>query len=329
MKKWLVMITTVFLCVVLAACQQAPVQTDPGDGSQDLEQEEVRLPVFALEFRGIEGGAHLGMEALQALEPLASLLRSELEEAGYLFDSVRITMGGSGRTTGEALAEGTVHAAVVNIENYALYCLGLPVIMSAPPDAYTLNSDTWTLSPAVPDQPAVPVTVCATDPSLAGASFEELAQARWALPQGSRILDYVDLWLWDTFDGKTLDDLPHVRYYEDDKAALDAVSAGDGEIIAGLYTEISGAGLTVLGETSLFYDTVLVLGEQEEALNTAAFQDALIEAVSDITRTQEGETLFRQLGASSHPFPVEAFDGAFLQRILECNGGVFTCATWE
>ena len=327
MKRWLAAVLAALLCLTLAACQRTAPQGGSDPDLPDPGQEEMRLPVFALEFRGVQNGA--GMEALQALDPMAALLRSELEEAGYVFDSVRVTVGGSGRTTGEALTEGTIHAAVVNIETYALYCQGLPVLMSAPPEAYLLDSDRWTLTEAVPDQPSLPISICTSDPSLSGASFEELARAVWALPRGSRILDYVDLWLWDTFDGKTLDDLPHIRYYESDQEALDGVAGGSCGVVALCCREVTGSGLTVLAETERFYDTVLVLGDQDQDLQTAAFQAALQEAVSDIARTQEGEALFRQLGVPSHPFPVEEFDGAFLQRMLECNGGVFTCATWE
>ena len=340
MKKLWALVLGLTLLLGLAGCartyEEAPDQpvTPPGPAEEDRDEEPVELEQFLLELRGTRDGTY--PESLTALEPLGQKLQALLAEEGYVFDTVRITLGASPRSTGDALTGGTVDAALVNIETYIKYAAGLPVLMTSAPEGVDLevSGGSWTAQPSEdhPGWRTVGIFAASSDYGKtlkAGASFEELAQAVWAVPEAGRELDYLNLWLSETYEGRTLRDLPHVEALPSADAIAFAAATGAADVVVLTTGSAGGSGLVRLGETTRFYDMVLTVSDAQEPLAGDGFHAALCRCVAALCREEETMGLLETLGCE-HPMEVleETFDPADLEAMLEVMGGTLTWESW-
>ena len=344
MRRWMTaLLAGVLILALLAGCdggKEPADQPDEGQSDQQTGQQDppdqgegpVELDTFALELRGIAGGAQ--MEALQALEPLGQKLKALLAEEGYSFSSVQVTLGASPRTTGEALSDGTVDAAIVNIETYIRYAAGLPVLMTSAPESVNLEirGGAWNVSGLEEQYPWQTVKICAGSSNaglelaeMGKRSFESLAAVKWAVPREGRELDYLNLWLWDNY-GKTVADLPNVEEMDSVDELVFAGATGAADVVV-LTAEADG-GMMLLGTTARFYDMALVAGDGELP-GDQAFRDALVRAVTRLCADGEGMELLGQLGCATPLMAIDDFDDDDLLRMMEVMGGSFTCDSWE
>ena len=337
MKKLWALVLGLTLLLGLAGCartyEEGPDQpvTPPGP-ADTVPAGPVELEQFLLELRGTREG--IFPESLAALEPLGQRLQALLAEEGYVFDTVQITLGASSRSTGDALNAGTVDAALVNTETYIQYAAGLPVLMTSAPDGVDLEVDggSWTALPAEdhPGWRTVGIFAASSDRGrqlTEESSFEELAQAVWAVPEGGRELDYLSLWLSSRFEGRTLKDLPHVVEMEGTDAMVLAAAAGEVDVLVLTIGDTGGSGLRQLGETTRFYDMLLTVSDAQEPLAEDAFHAALCRCVAALCEEEETMEQLAALGCG-HPMVAleETFDPADLEAMLEVMGGTLT---WE
>lgn len=340
MKKWIaVLLAGVLLLSLLAGCSGREQTVDQPDGEQTEQkdpvdrEEPVELDTFALELRGISNGAVA--QTLQALEPLGQKLKALLAEEGYSFSSVQVTLGASPRTTGEALTDGSVDAAIVNIETYIRYASDLPVLMTSAPESIALEvrGGAWNVSGIEEPLPWQTVKICAGSSNaglelaeMGKRSFESLAAVKWAVPRQGRELDYLNLWLWDNYE-KTVADLPYVEEMDTVDELVFAGATGAADVVV-LTAETDG-GMMLLDSTARFYDMVLTTGTAREELNSQEFHSALVRAMERLCADEEGMSLLKQLGCAAPLIPIDDFDTEDLLRMSEVMGGVFTCDSWE
>lgn len=344
MKRLWAMLLALGMCLALAGLagcartdEKAPEgpETPPGP-EVERPEEPVELERFLLELRSARG--NVSPDGLAALEPLGQKLQELLAEEGYVFDTVQITLGASPRNTGEALTGGTVDAALVNIETYIKYADGLPVLMTSAPDGVdlTVEGGSWS-APASEDQPGwrtVGIFASASDYGQAlgkekTPTFEELAQAVWAVPQEGRELDYLNLWLSRQYEGRTVADLPHVKAVAGMDEILLAAASGEVDVVVLTTGTVSGSDLVRLGESTRYYDMVLTVSDAQEALADEMFHSALCRAVTALCADEESMALLQTLGCAHPMTAAEEFDTADLQEMLEVMGGTLTCESWE
>ena len=332
MRKWTACLTALALAVLLAACGAGGEESEPAGEEQPpapppAEQGE-ELGRFSLE---IQSAAEGNLEALQALEPLGSLLRERLAAEGYEFESVQVTMGASGRSTGEALAAGGVDAAVLQAEDYAKYAWGLPVVLSSAPEAVDLAAGEGQISVSGPAEAAPWRTgyICATGSdygrTLAAAggelTFDQVAGAAWAAQSGWDAQGWIQLWLEETFGGVAVADLAGLTLLEGRDELLLSAALGEADIVVLAGGEITGEGLTVLGQVGPVYEQLLALGPGQEALQDAAFQAALGRAVSGLFDGGEGQQLLRRLGVEQPLLAADEWDLEALGRMARRQEG--------
>lgn len=341
MKRLWAVLLALALCLALCACGKGADNTDTEEpdtppGPTTSPEEPVELEQFFLELRSARG--NVSPDGLAALEPLGQKLQTLLAEEGYVFDTVQITLGAAPRTTGEALTNGTVDAALVNIETYIKYADGLPVLMTSAPDGVDLsvNGGSWS-APVSEDHPGwrtVGIFAASSDVGKQLAkektpTFEALAEAVWAVPEEGRELDYLNLWLSRQYDGRTLADLPHVKTMAGTDEIVFAAAAGEVDVVVLTTGTVSGSDVVRLGESTRYYDMVLTVSDAQEALADEVFHSALCRSVAALCEDEEGMELLTALGCTHPMTAAEEFDTADLQEMLEVMGGTLTCESWK
>ncbi len=319
MRRWSFTLLALVLSVCLTACGSTAGEDGGNQGGEEIPVppaggETVQLGQLALEIQGTESG---GMEALQALEPLGSLLRKQLEQEGYAFESVQVTVGLSERATGEALAGGGVDAAILPAEGYVQYAWGLPVLLSSSPAAVDLSTGEGqiTVAGASEAAPWRMGKICATGSDYGrtlseegNLTFDQVARASWAMEGGAEVRQWADLWLQQTFGSVSTADLASVETLEGRDALLMAAAMGEADLVFLIPGEIDGDGLTVIGEVGPICEQVLALGPGQEALQDPAFQAALGRAVADLFADEDGRQLLQRLGVEQPLMAADALD---------------------
>lgn len=298
-----------------------------GCGPQKEPEPPLQFEVLTVEFAPAAQG---GPALLGALQRFPETLRAALAEAGVAVGAVQVTLGTSQDATARAVGQGGVDVALLS------------------PEEYLRAESGGTAQLADPGRTAL---ICAGSSdygrALAGRrapTWAELDHARWGvLPTDADLGHrYVNLWLADGYEGRTLSDLTQVREYESYEALLRAAAAGEIDVFPAtepFLQEISDAWtldptredaagyrgfgreialadeVTALGETALCY-THLVVVREDETLAGTAFQAALAQALNALLTDADRIALAGP--AQFSPIPDQALDP--LRRLFTLEG---------
>lgn len=310
------------LCLLLAGCGPKEIPEPP-----PAPEPPLHLETLAVEFAPAQGG---GPTLLEVLRRLPEKLEAALAEAGVAVEEVRVTLGSSQDATARAVSQGSVDVAILSADGYVgsegggvplLADPGRMGLLCAGPSAYGR--------------------------ALAGRSsptWDELDHARWGVlgPDADLGRRYLDLWLADRYDGRTLSDLAQVQVYDGYEALLRAAAAGSIDVFPStkaLFTEVSDAWtleagradpagyqgfgreqpldaeVTVLGETAPCYARLAVV-RADETLAGEAFAAALAQALNALAEDEDRIALAGE--ARFAPVTSEALDP--LRRLLTLEG---------
>lgn len=273
MKKRLALLLLLLLTLSFAGCgKQTPTLEQPDGPDVPPVDEGIVLAELNVEFVAGERDAD---ELMQLKRELPPLLIGALAEHDVRVEKVNVTFGASSEATAEALARGTVQVGFV------------------PTEAYLAHKDAL-LAAGVSLSPEI-ISFGATDSEYGLAlrekngewSWDELAQATWALPrdEGSFALRWLNAYLDLTYEGKTASDLPNVlRYAEDgalDAESFDLYAAKNTEPLAAEYISQSFA-------LPYFFSGVAVVSAADDILSGDAFRAALSEAVASVSADEDG-----------------------------------------
>lgn len=307
------------LCLLLVGCG---VQKQPEPPIAPLH-----LETLTVEFAAVNGE---GTALLGALHRFPEKLRSALSENGVEVDQVQITLGTSQDATARAVGQGGVDVAFLT------------------PEGYLVSRSGGTVQLTDPGQTAL---LC-VGPSeygraLAGRktpTWDELNHARWGVLSAESDLGhrYLNLWLADGYEGRTLTDLTQVREYESYEALLRGAAAEEIDLFPtteGFLDEVSdawvmdatrtdeagyrgfhreaalSAEVTAIGKTAPRHTLVAVVRE-DEILAGEGFQTALEQALNILSQDEDRSAL-----AGTEDFvPVTAETLDPLRRLLTLEG---------
>ncbi len=169
-------------------------------------------------------------EILEATEPLAELLKAELNELGYNFETVNITVSADYAAAAEAASAGTADVVFLPGGTYVTYADGLVPILAAARDSLNKNSENaadWndglpTLSIAGSKNATTYRSIIIAGPSAKGRelaaiingggelTWDDIKDAAFCTGGATSSASYVypNLWLSENF-GKSIDDMPN------------------------------------------------------------------------------------------------------------------------
>lgn len=158
-------------------------------------------------------------EINKATEPLSNMLKDKLNEKGYNFDKVSVSVGTSFEMVGEGLSSGSTHVGFIPGSTYVLFEDGADPILTATRDALNHDSDNpkdWNSEPTKgTDKKAVSYrSLIVAGPSEKGQAIakkinngekltaEDLKDVKWGVPASSTSpagYVYPSLWLKDNY----------------------------------------------------------------------------------------------------------------------------------
>ena len=257
-----------------------------------------------------------------ATKPLEGLLKDQLAKEGWTVDNVKILVGTSYETAGEALDAGTTDLAFIPAGTYVQYEDGADVILTALRYGKSINSDDpkeWNSNEPITNSDELVVGyrsliysgITEKGKALAAKvnngeelTWDELNACSWGVASTTSSAGYIypSIWLYERY-GKTVADLDH------------AVQAGYAAAFAGLasgmydgivcYAEgrqdyeskwMSEWGrpntiwedMDVIGVTDFIMNDTISASEASEKM-TPEFISALQEAFIEIAKTEEGK----------------------------------------
>jgi phosphonate transport system substrate-binding protein len=190
-------------------------------------------------------------EILEMTEPLKELLKEELNNQGYSFETVTIEVGSTYEAVGEALGAGTADVGLIPGGTYVLYAEdGIDVALTA--TRYAISHDeedpaAWSTGEATVDVKDRMATyyrsLIVTGPSAKGQelqakidageeiTWEDIKDAKWAVRSSSSSAGYIypTIWLQENF-GKTITDLSNVTTTDGYGATFNALAAETADI---------------------------------------------------------------------------------------------------
>ncbi len=262
-------------------------------------------------------------DILDTVEPLQDLLSAKLEELGYNFEVI-VEVSSSYEAAGEALDAGTTDIAFLPGGTYALYSEDGNIDVALAATRAGLSKDSadaaeWNdgnPTEAVSEEVTYYRGLVVAGPSEYGRSlaakvnsgealtWDDLNGAKWGhqSPTSSSGTIYPSVYLYNNYDGKTINDL-----------ANHSQADGYGGAVAGLLSEtydvvtmyadarrdyadtFTDAGLNIWSDTAviivtdgIFNDTISISKETVDADLKAAIQTAFI----DLAKTEEGAAVF-------------------------------------
>lgn len=280
------------LCLLAVGCgpQKEPESPQP-----------LHLETLAVEFAPGDGD---GSALLGATRRFPEVFRAALEEVGVAVDEVRVSIG-TPDATARAVGQGGVDVAVLTAEGYVSANSGGAVCLADPGRTALLCAGTSDYGRALSGRKS--------------PTWDELNHARWGVLAAESDLGhrYLNLWLADGYEGRTLADLTHVTVYDGYEALLRAAVAEEIDAFpatAEFLQEISDAWtleptrngnagyrgfgreaalaeeVTVFGETAPRYSRLAVVRE-DETMQGEVFQAALRQALNALAGTDDRDTL--------------------------------------
>lgn len=273
MKRILTLFFVLTMTLMLFGCgRQKQPPTTPDEPDTPPVETGITLAELNVEFVADSRDADALMQLKRELPPL---LIGALAEHEVRVEKVNVTFGASSEATAEALARGTVQVAFVPTETYLAHADTLLVAdVSLSPEIVAFGTTQSEYGLALREKSG-------------DWSWDELAQAVWALPQddSSFAMRWLNAYLDKVYDGRTAADLPNVLRYSADGAMDDAVFdlyvAKNAEPFVAGY--ISGAELY-----PYFFSGVAVVSAADDILSGEAFRSALSEAVDALSADEDG-----------------------------------------
>ena len=257
-----------------------------------------------------------------ATKPLEGLLKDQLLKEGWTVDNVKILVGTSYETAGEALDAGTSDLAFIPAGTYVQYEDGAEVILTALRKGKSVNSDDpkeWNSNEPITNSDEMVVGyrsliysgITEKGKALAAKvnngeelTWDELNACSWGVASTTSSAGYIypSIWLYERF-GKTVADLDHAV-----QAGYAAAFAG---LASGMYDVIvcyadgrqdyEGKWMSEWGRPNTIWEDMDVIGVTDFIMNdtisaskasekmTPEFISALQEAFIEIAKTEEGK----------------------------------------
>ncbi len=327
MKKVLAIFVAVFAVVSLSACGKETL-TVTFVPSRDSDQ------------------------ILSSVEPLEALLAEKLAEKGYDYE-IEVNVSSSYEAAGEALDAGTTDIAFLPGGTYALYSEegNIDVALAATRDGLSKDSPNaidWNDGLATTADENSVVTyyrgLVVAGPSEAGQAlaakvnngealtWEDLDGVKWGhqSPTSSSGTIYPSVYLYDNYDGKTINDLSNASQADGYGAAIAGLASETYDVVTMYadarrdyedeFNEATGGNIwtdtnVIIVTDGIFNDTISINKDNVDSDLKAAIQDAFIE----LAATDEGAEIFAIYSHSGYQVVTDAdYNGArTAQAILE------------
>ena len=301
MKRMFSLFLALALLAVLSGCGKREPMPDKPDEPTPPPSEGITLAELNVEFTAGERDADALMELKKEFPPL---LIDALADEGVTVGRVNVTFGASDEATADAMARGTVQVGFVPVETYLEHGDALraadvslsPVIIMLGASASAYGQE---------------LTEKARGGFRSGVSWNDLERAVWALPQNesSFALHWLNAYLSRYYDGKSIDDLPHVIRYAageaPDAQSYDLFVAPTEEKIAESRSPSASA-----QEIAYFFSTVAAVSAADDILCNEEFLTAFGAAVETLSEDEEG-VLYAYDGVRYGHVDQETPDAAF------------------
>lgn len=264
-------------------------------------------------------------EIITATEPLKELLKDELVKQGYDVGEVEITVGTTYEAVGEALSAGTADVGFIPGGTYVLYDDGADVILTATRAGLSKDSEKsedWNdgqPTEGTDKQVNFYRALLIAGPSEKGKalgdkinageelSFDDLADANWAVMSSSSSAGYIypSLWLQDKFS-KKLTDLPNLVQSDSYGSSFARLASGEVDVVltyadarrdfADKWTSDYGRSGSIWEETNVIGVTAPIYNDTISVSKTAKIMDdalkkALQQAFINIAGTDAGKAV--------------------------------------
>ncbi len=278
MKRILSFLLTLALLAALAGCGKREETLKPSDGQTPTVEDDITLAELNVEFVAGERDTDALLELKKKLPPL---LIDVLADEGVTVGKVNVTFGASNEATADALARGTVQVGFVPAETYLEHEDALRVAaVSLSPVIVVLGTSASAYGQELSSK--------ASGGFHANVSWDDLEKAVWALPQDDDgyPLRWLNAYLCEYYDGKSVDDLPHIIRY----AAEEMPDARSCDLFAATTIDpITGSSSTDgWQETAYFFSTVTAVSAADDILCNEAFLTTLGSAVESISADEDG-----------------------------------------
>ncbi len=287
MKRFFAFILCILMLFSLIACgKETPTPpVDTGDGMEDVPPVS-DVPTPPLEFGtlnvelAVEGAE---VDALMALgRELGGLLKDALAVQNVTVEDIHVTFGTSPAATADALAAGNVQIAWLGAQAYVDHADGITPVLGVEAEEgcylYAAPSDAG--------------RALVKDPT-----WEAISDLSWGLQQEYSLCGYwyPALYLADTHDGRTVEDLESVVFFDSFDDALAAAGEGRVDIVAA-DAPVTQEGFTLLAEFSPVFAGAVAVTNADETVASAAFREKLEAAVLSLCKTEPAQGLLRSCG---------------------------------
>ena len=356
MKKVLTLVLTSVLALSLAACgtgmdhtPTTPTPTTPTTPTTPAVPTKDTLTVYFVPSRD-------AAEILTATQPLADMLKAELNSMGYNFREITIAVGSTYEAVGESMISGSADVGFLPGGTYALYSTDgeVDVILASTRGGLSKDSPNardWNDGQPTTSNPTAQVTyyrslvIAGQSPigrSLAAKvnagtplTWDDLNAATWCLqsPTSSAGTIYPSVYLFNNFGGKTATDLANVVRPGGYGPTIAALAAGNCDLSTiyadarrdhgGIWAEARN-GADIWAETDVIIVTDGIFNDTISVSNVtvdAALKAALAQAFINIIGTPEGLEVFKIYNHEGYQRVTDAdYEGARIaQRILTGN----------
>lgn len=288
MKRFFALILCISMLFALTACGRntdtPPVSDDGSSGTTDTPGTSTIAPKLEFETLNVELAIEgADVDSLMTLgRELGDLLEDALEAEGVDVDDVHVTFGTSPAATADALRAGNVQVAWLGARTYIDRADGITPVLGVEMEEscylYATPSDAG--------------RALGSDPT-----WDALARASWGLQQEYSLLGYwyPALYLADKHDGRTVDDLENVVYFESFDDALAAAGSGAVDVVAAS-APVTQEGFTLIGSFSPVFSGAVAVTNADETVASAAFREKLESAVLSLCKTEPARGLLRSCG---------------------------------